>query len=224
MAHPLVELCFAATGDDDTAPQHLGGHRPGPRADSGGPVAAPSPATALAALASRIRLGDERAFEQLFRDTYPRLARVAAAYVDGDGVADVVAELFVAIWNRRAEWAPTDVEAFLYRAVRNRALNQLRGEARELRRRNTYHDDSPSALAPVMLTDDDDLRSVAVRLAVTELNARQRELAVLRWQEGRTPAEIAELLGVTVRSVTSLQDRTLAFLRRRAPEILAKLR
>ena len=214
MAHPLIELCFAQSGDDDGAAWS--------RVERGARTRGDAVSARHSDVAARIRAGDEHAFEQLFGDTYPRLVRIAAAYVDGDAAADVVADVFVSVWNARSTWTPVDVDAFLYRAVRNRALNHVRGVTRELHRRETYQalDIDRSDSKP---QSDDDLRTTAVRAAVAELNPRQREFVVLRWQEGRTPAEIAELLGTSVRAMTSLQDRTLATLRRRAPEILTML-
>jgi RNA polymerase sigma-70 factor (ECF subfamily) len=226
MAHPLVELCFATHREDHPSP------RRGLRASSRDEVTdgvrdsdlrdSETRTNELAVLAECVRNGDERAFAALFGEMYPRLVRIAAAYIDGDAAADVVAGVFITVWAGHRTWNPADVESFLYRAVRNRALNHVRDTARELRRRTVYRGDDGSIVCPPFAGDDDP-RNVAVRLAVAELNPRQRELAVLRWQEGRTPAEIAELLGTTVRAITSLQDRTLAYLRRRAPEILAEL-
>jgi RNA polymerase sigma-70 factor (ECF subfamily) len=214
MAHPLVDLCFAPPSRDD------GSH--GPRAALRLVRTAGSPPPSLAELARRVADGDEHAFELLFRETYPRLVRFAAASVGGDAAADVVVEVFFAIWESRASWSPPDVEAFLYRAVRNRLYNHIRGDTREHRRRDLYAADVTPLANPLDLLDEDP-REAAVRVAIAELNPRQRELVVLRWQEERTPAEIATLLGTTLRAVTSLQDRTIAILRRRAPEIFAQL-
>ena len=54
---------------------------------------------------TRIRAGDERAFEAFFRAWYPRLADYALRMLESrDTAEDVVQNLFVALWNRRDRW------------------------------------------------------------------------------------------------------------------------
>jgi RNA polymerase sigma-70 factor (ECF subfamily) len=229
MTTSLVHLCFASERDSasrDATPRDGSRDLGTPARERGREQVRQHETSEEAALVARIVESDARAFEQLFDMLYPRLIRYAVALVDSDTAADVVVEVFVAVWETRATWRPERVDAFFYRAVRNRALNHLRSIRREQARRETYEDAAQAERgvhAEPTLLPDEDLRTAAVRSAVAELNRRQREFVVLRWHDGRTPAEIAELLGTTVRAITSLQDRTLAALRRRAPELLAQL-
>lgn len=83
------------------------------------------------ALVTRVRESAEEdaraAFDVVYAGAYDRLVRFAARLVGVDAAHDVVQDIFVALWTARATWhAPTGSLAYLYSAVRNRALKDLR--------------------------------------------------------------------------------------------------
>ena len=71
----------------------------------------------------------------MFEAYFPRLCRFAAQYVDSENRArDVVQEVFLQLWERRRKWTVrSSLKAYLYQAVRNRALNRVR-------QKNTKHE------------------------------------------------------------------------------------
>ena len=76
----------------------------------------------------RIRAGDARAFEALFRAYVDSLCSFAYSYTDSQSAAqEIVQDLFCRLWERRDTLdVPRNVNAYLYGAVRNRAINYLR--------------------------------------------------------------------------------------------------
>ncbi|MCK7557105.1 RNA polymerase sigma-70 factor [Chitinophaga sedimenti] len=73
------------------------------------------------------RYGDEQAFAALFRLLYDRLLRFCVQYVGShEAGEEIVSDVFVKIWNRRAELQEVDnLEVYLFVAVKNHSLNYL---------------------------------------------------------------------------------------------------
>jgi|HubBroStandDraft_6_1064221.scaffolds.fasta_scaffold427920_2 RNA polymerase sigma-70 factor (ECF subfamily) len=173
------------------------------------------------ALATRIRGGDEAAFEELYLAYYqPLCSFVFMLTARTDLAEELVQDLLCWIWERRAEWSPTDggMRGYLFRAARNRALNYLKRQHVERRVADTL----PAGLAaPGMgrpcsapdvaaeLSDFDD----ALTHALDELSPRCREACVLHWRHGLTHPEIATAMGVTVKATEALITRGLKSLR-----------
>src|SRR5687768_12915666 len=74
-------------------------------------------------------------FDRLFLTYFNRLRRYAYRYVRSwEEAEDVVHDVFVQLWARRADLAAIDdVEAYLYTAARNRALARLKHLTHERR-------------------------------------------------------------------------------------------
>lgn len=125
-------------------------------------------------------------FARFFRTHYPALVLYARQWTAE--APDVVQEAFVKL---AAEVpAPQRPVAWLYRVVRNRALNARRGEIR--RDRHCQHwammqTDTHS------IADQDSL--LALRQALDGLAEEQREVVVARTWGGLSFQEIAELTG-----------------------------
>src|SRR6266516_5130210 len=99
------------------------------------PVGQPHPAPDTAARdrrelewLERLRTGDEEAFESLFRAYVEPLCAFAYSYVESEPAAqEIVQDLFARLWERRDSLeVPRNVQAYLYGATRNRAINHLR--------------------------------------------------------------------------------------------------
>ncbi|HEV2751544.1 MAG TPA: RNA polymerase sigma-70 factor [Gemmatimonadales bacterium] len=170
---------------------------------------------------ARIRLGDEGAFESLFHAYYARLCDFAQSYVRSPDVAEeLVQTVFLRIWEHRATWEPiTGARAYLFAACRNQALGLLKHQrvvARVARR--ATREGIPLGIAAARVGPDDALQASelarVLRDAVDKLPERRRLVVILRWQQQMSHAEIARVLGISVKTVEVQMGRAFAFFRR----------
>jgi RNA polymerase sigma-70 factor (ECF subfamily) len=168
----------------------------------------------------RIRAGDTSVFEQLMRQYYAGLSDFALGYVGTRvGAEEVVQDVFSTLWERRAAWRVRGtLRAYLFGAVRNRALNALRQERAD-ERRSARAAAEPVAPGLGYPCDPDDVarteaRALGLELAIADLPRAQRAAVELRWQHGLSYAEIAAALGVSAKTVENHLARALAALRR----------
>lgn len=171
--------------------------------------------------AERIRSGNRRAFECLFREHYEALCRFALGYVDQLPEAeDLVQDVFFDLWEKRRT---LDVEyslrAYLYGMTRHHALKHLR--RRRVRAKWTVQGEFREASATTAKPGrtDDALQhkelEEAAEQAVAALPQRRRQIFVLSRRHGLTYPEIAEALGISVNTVETQIRRALKFLRKR---------
>ena len=166
--------------------------------------------------AAHIRNGDRQAFKEMFYAYYPRLCTFAAEYVGSqDRARDVVQEVFLTIWERRREWdVHGSLKAYLYQAVRNRALNVTR---RQETQRRAYDHIGYRAASSTRRTAIDQVYyhqlSDAIRRAIDQLPPRRRMVFLLHRKHGFTYAEIAQIMDITTKTVENQMGRALKFLR-----------
>jgi RNA polymerase sigma-70 factor (ECF subfamily) len=172
-----------------------------------------------AAWIARVRAGDRPAFEAIFRAYYAALCDYATSYVHAPDVAEeIVQTVFLNVWADRARWVPREgARAYLFGAVRNGALNHRRHARVEDRLLEPGAIDAGVLRAEPPLADAElEAREDAgrVRAAVARLPERGRLAVELRWTHGLRHAEIAEVMGISVKGVEHQLARSLAALRR----------
>ena len=167
-------------------------------------------------LLDRIRGGDQGAFEALFRAHYAPLV----GFVEGmlrrhDLAEEVVQEVLLNLWRARDTLRIEDsLRAYLYRGARNRALNHLRHERVERRAEPRVVGESSLAPAGDAQLVEEEI-DVAVREAVAALPERCREVFELSRVQGLRYAEIAQVLGISVKTVDTQMGRALRALRQK---------
>ena len=173
-------------------------------------------------LQQRIRAGDERAFDSVFRTHYAHLVRMAESVLRERAIAEEIAqEVMLELWRRRES---LEIEqtfaAYLIRSTRNRALNHLRHQriaSREAAIAATESHSSPSAEEEVLGIE---LQSV-VRNAIDALPDKTREVFQLSRERGLKYAEIASVLDISVKTVEKRMGQALSELRERLAPWLA---
>ncbi|MBM4189004.1 MAG: RNA polymerase sigma-70 factor [Gemmatimonadetes bacterium] len=183
---------------------------------NGGVVAEPA-GPSIKEQVDRLRAGDRDAFEIVFRAYYPKLADYANGLVRSrDAAEDVVQEVFVALWTQRDRLtSPDNLVGYLYRAVRNRSLNQIRHRrmVTDWQARQAAED---PAVAPAADRETENTETgVAVKAAVAKLSPRCREVFELSRDRGLTYPEIAATLGISIKTVETLMGRALKSIRER---------
>ena len=168
-------------------------------------------------LIALLRSGDVASFESVYRSYVVALCQLADSYVRSrDAAEDIVQELFTWLWANRHDFQPEHgLRAYLFGAVRNRALNALRDEATAARASATQSSGatmtSRAADAELMATD----LEKAIQAAVEGMTPRCREVFVLLRTQALTYAEVAVVLGIAQKTVEVHIGRALAILRAR---------
>jgi RNA polymerase sigma-70 factor (ECF subfamily) len=166
---------------------------------------------------------DPVAFENVFRAHYHGLCRYVTGYVgSAETAADLVQDLFLTLWERceAGEELPRS-PAYFYRAARNRAITELRHRRVATR----YVDAVSPEPEPTASPADDDVRAReiahAYERALAELPPRCREIFLMRRQQDMPPSQIAETLGLSVKTVDVQIWRALKALRASLAPFLA---
>lgn len=154
--------------------------------------------------------GQEAEFVAFFAATWPRLFRTTYAVAgDKQHTEDALQTAFANAW---ARWnqvsAADDRVAYVRRMAINAALARHR-------RAHVRRESSVPVLPDLVAPDDDWPEREATWRAVSSLPPRQRAVVVLRYYEGLTESEIADLLGCRPGTVKSQASAALATLRTR---------
>lgn len=172
-------------------------------------------------LFERIRRDDSDAFDAVFRSWYPQLVRYAESMLGERAVAEEIAqEVMLTIWrDRRKLKIEESAGGYLFRATRNRALNELRH--RKVQQKSHLHL-ATSDLVPATAEADmvDKRIGAAVREAIAELPERCREVFELSRVQGLRYTEIAEVMDISVKTVETQMGKALRILREKLSEWL----
>lgn len=162
-------------------------------------------------LVRHLRRGDQQAFHDLYTLFAPVMFRYLARKTrDQDVAQDLVQELFVRIWRKRADLDPEQsLKAYLYTAASRLAIDHLR--------RNTQRAEVPGEdWDECLMVDSHELQVIhhdQARALLASLSKSQRTVFCLSRIEGLTYHEIAELLGITAKTVETHMSRAFAKLR-----------
>jgi RNA polymerase sigma-70 factor (ECF subfamily) len=174
----------------------------------------------------RIRAGDEQAYEELFHRYYRELCRYGARLSPGGAAEEIVQEVFLKVWLRRERLREvTTLRSYLYAAVRNHALNQIKREGYEDRWRQGKQVELAESPA-VAASADEDVRAAeltaAIERALELLPPRCRQAFLLQRREQMSVAEIAEAMQIAPKTVEIQIGNALKLLRRSLAEWLRR--
>ena len=164
-------------------------------------------------LLARLRGGDEEAFAEIFREQYPGLVISASRLLGERGLAEEIAQdVMLELWRRRESLVLTGpLRAYLSQAARNRSLNRIR-QAKTAQRGEVYvkgPSESPASDSRAISAE----LHAAAQQAIASLSEPQREVFEMNRTRGLTYGEIAEQLGISVKSVEARMGRALKQLR-----------
>lgn len=167
-------------------------------------------------------------YKAVFRECYPKLLFYATRLVGSDEAEDVVQDVFVELWRRReAVVMGEQILAFLYRSVYTKALNLLKHQAIENnysaamveiyeRKLQFYQPDNAEVIKRI---EDRELRKEIVG-AINELPDKCREVFRLSYLHEMKNKDIAETMGISLRTVEAHMYKALKFLRERLSHLL----
>jgi RNA polymerase sigma-70 factor (ECF subfamily) len=172
-------------------------------------------------LFDEIRSGNQKALETLFAVYFPRLNDFARNVVKDNVVSqDIVQDVFVKIWEKRDEVETINLEAYLFRLVRNRCLDHIKhmrvvhnrmqeieisSKFEELYRIDFIGD------APYLLIEKELISKIEE--TVKNLPDRCREVFILSRVNKLKNKEIADKLSISIKNVERHLSRAMQSLR-----------
>jgi RNA polymerase sigma-70 factor (ECF subfamily) len=167
-------------------------------------------------LLDRLREGDHDAFDAIFRAHYPSLVALAERMLRQRAVAEEIAQdVMLELWKRRATLTfDVSLRAYLFQATRNRVLNHLRHEKVERQGQLVASQEPLVQPRPHAVLTEEEIDG-AVREAVATLPDRCREVFELSRVQGLRYAEIAAIMGISVKTVEAQMGKALRVLRDR---------
>jgi RNA polymerase sigma-70 factor (ECF subfamily) len=168
----------------------------------------------------RVRDDEAGAFEELVAQFQHRLVAVMHHLIgNADEAEDLAQEVFLRVYRARKKYHPRcKFSTWLFTIANNLALNTLRSRQRKPVVPLPAADSGPlgprpaeqlvpdRGSGPMQRVQRQELAAV-VRRALETLNERQRMAVVLNKFEDMNYAEIAEVMGLTVKAVKSLLSR-----------------
>lgn len=161
-----------------------------------------------------IRIGDEVVFEQIFRQFHPMLCRYAHTILkDVEAAEEIVQDVFLKIWEKRESLVITvSVKSYLYRAVHNSCLNLVDKKKKEVRMDEVPLKIVHQSAAPVEDIQTRELEK-AIAGALDQLPEQCRKVFELSRFGNMKYREIAEMLGISIKTVENQMGKALRIMR-----------
>lgn len=145
-------------------------------------------------------------FEQLFRDLQPRIYAYCCKYIEDREIArDIVQECFINLWENY-ESVVVSYEYYLFKAVHNRCLSHFRSERVHSEYEATVkmkikeieiHPELPYPLTELYVKEVNAL----LQQSISSLPEKCRLIFMMSRYQGMKNQEIADTLGISVRTV-----------------------
>lgn len=163
----------------------------------------------------RVKNGDHKAFEYLFKKYYASICAYARRFVDADDVEDIADDCMIWLWSKRESLEIRGTfRHYLFTMAYHRAV-KVAVEKRIADRTASYMEDY---LRDRELEENDFLTGKELRerifKAIEELPESYRQALVQHRFEGKTYKEIAELCGMSVKTVDYRIQQALKQLRK----------
>ncbi|MBE9583164.1 RNA polymerase sigma-70 factor [Mucilaginibacter sp. JRF] len=176
-------------------------------------------------LVSLLNKKDHAAFTEIY-DRYWRAQFIHAYKILNDeaDAADVLQDVFTALWCRTDEWQlESSLAAYLYTAVRNRCLKLIAKGGR----REAFANELALAFNEGINAIDEsvDLKELlrCLEVEVMALPPKMQQVYIKSREEGLTHKQIAEEMGIAENSVKTTMHRTLNSLRAKLSPLLSLL-
>jgi RNA polymerase sigma-70 factor (ECF subfamily) len=159
---------------------------------------------------------DREAFDQLYRECYPRLMDFLARLVGHGGLAEeVVNDTMYVVWSRATTFAGrSKVSTWIFGIAYKQAIKRLEREGRHRLERLPEDWESMEDTLSVDSEISRLQREESLEKAMRRLSERQRSVVELTYQFGYSYAEIAEIVGCPVNTVKTRMFHARAQLRR----------
>lgn len=171
---------------------------------------------------SEFRIRTKAEFEVLFTAWYSKLCSYANGFLkDPDASEEVVQEVMLKIWiNRDKLEISSSVQSYLFRSVRNGCFNLLKHvNIREEYKSYKEREDSALQRSHEEVVMGTELEQ-KIREAIDRLPMERRRVFIMSRYDGLTYQQIADHLGISVKTVENQMSKALKFLREELADYL----
>lgn len=168
---------------------------------------------------------DQTAYRSLFEQYYVALCQFARRYIDDQETReDIVQDVFFTIWEKRKTISPTiSARNYLVTCVRNLCLNYLRDQG--------YKQDYETNIQkriPAYVENQDDIYTLQelrelLNKTLAKLPPEYRLAFEMNRFENKSTEEIAEIMGVSDRTVKRYKSRAIEILKEELKDYLPLL-
>jgi RNA polymerase sigma-70 factor, ECF subfamily len=162
-------------------------------------------------ITGRIRNGDAKEFESLFRSSYVSLVRYARTLIkDLDTAEEIVQDLFFRLWQDRGKLnIESSLNGYLFRSVHNRCLHYIEhNRVVERHAEEMVYSESENQESPSDILNYKELQEKIARI-LERLPERCGKIFTMSRFEGLKYSEIAEKLSVSIKTVEANMGRAL---------------
>ena len=172
-------------------------------------------------LITGLKNGDRAVFEHIFRKYYPEMCRFSLRYLpDKMAAEEVVQDLFCKLWFRKEEIViNSSLKSYLYGATVNFCLNYLHHLEMERKYVGFVGFEMDENTSGSTMDSDGELTGLFEK-ALLRLPQKRREIFEMSRFDGLKYQEIADKLGVNIKTVETQMTRALDLMRRHLKEFL----
>lgn len=164
-------------------------------------------------LLTAMKQGDIKAYNALFKRYYPSLCIYCSRFIGVEEVEDIVQEVMVWLWEKKTEIQfDTSLNAYLYKMVYNRSLNQNLRNEKKVHVENSFHQRLEEDARYQDVYGMEELRQVT-NDAIERLPILYREAFMMHRLDGKSYKEIAEQLQISPKTVDYRIQQSLRLLR-----------
>jgi RNA polymerase sigma-70 factor, ECF subfamily len=162
----------------------------------------------------KLILGDELAFQVLFRKYYPALCLFACQFLNDSVLAEeTVQDMFVKFWEKRESLTiETSVKKYFFRSIRNHCINQIQHEKIKQKYVGKILENAHQDINPDDCYLEFDLVQ-RIEKSIASLPPKRQEIFRLSREQGIKYKEIAEALNISVKTVEAQMGLALKQLR-----------
>jgi RNA polymerase sigma-70 factor, ECF subfamily len=143
---------------------------------------------------SRVKQGDRKAFEFLFKEYYARLCEYSFLLnKDHEASAEIVQDFFVKLWENRAKLEITNAKSYFFKAIHNNTIKYLH-------KRNKLEPLKEEFYNGYELQHDFELTD-KLEKSLNELPPKCKEIFILSRLDNLRHNEIAAKLGISPKTV-----------------------
>lgn len=163
----------------------------------------------------QISKGDKEVYALVYRDLFSRFYNYGRKFTpDALLIEDAAQEALILLWERRDKLSEVkNVETYYYSVYRNNLFTSIRKQQVMAGAQEIPETPEFSIESVIIANEGEISQSAELQAALKALTSRQLEAIFLRFYEGFSYEEVAEMLDITVKATYKIVARALAQLK-----------